>query len=152
MTYPQDDWIEITPAEAGLDVEKFDRFLAGLNIKGASFGGEDLTGNRWGTMLTPGGYLAHACGDRHYRFLTASMGKAFMWVLIGFAVEEGMLDPDDPIHRTWIGEGELSYPHKVLNQGHRETLTWRHFIGPKERSAHRGRIPHGTGNRMGKGA
>ena len=26
VTYPQDDWIAITPAEAGLDEEKFDRF------------------------------------------------------------------------------------------------------------------------------
>ncbi len=54
----------------------------------------------------------HVWGDRHYRFQTASMGKAFMWVLIGFAVEDGILDPDEPIHRTWTGEGELSHPHK----------------------------------------
>ena len=103
VTYPGEDWIEITPAEARLEVEAFDRFLSGLDIKGASFGGEDHTGHKWGTVLTRGGYLVHAWGDRHYRFQTASMGKAFMWVLIGFAVEERMLDPDEPIHRSWTG-------------------------------------------------
>ena len=151
VTYPQDDWIAITPAEAGLDDGKFDRFLSGLDIRGASFGGEDHTGNKWGTMLTRGGYLVHAWGDRHYRFQTASMGKAFMWVLIGFAVEEGMLHPDEPIHRTWTGEGELSHPHKILNRGHHETLTWRHLIGPKEGGTHRGGFPMELGNEWAKG-
>ena len=37
VTYPQDDWIAITPAEAGLDEEKFERFLSGLDIKGRVF-------------------------------------------------------------------------------------------------------------------
>ena len=129
VTYPRDDWIEITPADAGLDVEKFERFLAGLDVKGASFGGEDHTGDKWGTVLTRGGYLVHAWGNRNYRFQTASMGKAFMWVLIGFAEEEGLLDPDQPIHMSWTGEGELSHPHKYLNRGHHRTLTWRHLIG-----------------------
>ena len=55
VTYPEDDWIAITTAEAGLDVEKFDRFLSGLDIKGASFGGEDHNGTKWGTVLTRGG-------------------------------------------------------------------------------------------------
>ena len=151
VTYPEDDWIAITPAEAGLDEEKFDRFLSGLDIRGASFGGEDHTGNKWGTVLTRGGYLVHAWGDRHYRFQTASMGKAFMWVLIGFAVEEGMLHPDEPIHRTWTGEGELSHPHKILNRGHHETLTWRHLIGPKEGGTHQGGFPIELGNEWAKG-
>lgn len=151
LTYPGDDWIEITPAEAGLDVEAFDRFLSGLDIKGASFGGEDHTGDKWGTVLTRGGYLVHAWGNRHYRFQTASMGKAFMWVLIGFAVEDGILDPDEPIHRTWTGEGEVSHPHKTLNRGHHRTLTWRHLIGAKDRSAHQGGFPMELGNAWAKG-
>ena len=92
-----------------------------------------------------------AWGDRHYRFQTASMGKAFMWVLIGFAVEEGMLHPDEPIHRTWTGEGELSHPHKILNRGHHETLTWRHLIGPKEGGTHQGGFPIELGNEWAKG-
>jgi len=151
VTWPRAEWIEITPAEAGLDVEKFERFLSGLDVKGASFGGEDHTGNKWGTVLTRGGYLVHVWGDRHYRFQTASMGKAFMWVLIGFAVEEGLLDPDEPIHRTWTGEGELSHPHKYLNHGHHRTLTWRHLIGSKDRSAHQGGFPMELGNEWSKG-
>ena len=93
----------------------------------------------------------HAWGDRHYRFQTASMGKAFMWVLIGFATEDGILDPDEPIHRTWTGEGELSHPHKTLNRGHHRTLTWRHLIGPKDRSAHQGGFPMELGSAWAKG-
>ncbi len=151
VTYPKDDWNEISPAEAGLDVGKFERFLSGLDVKGASFGGEDHTGNKWGTVITRGGYLVHTWGDRHYRFQTASMGKAFMWVLIGFAVEEGMLDPDDPIHRSWTGEGELSHPHKYLNHGHHRTLTWRHLIGPKRNRTHQGGFPMELGNEWSKG-
>ena len=146
VTYPRNDWTEIPPAEAGLDVEKFERFLAGLDIRGASFGGENHTGNQWGTVLTRGGYLVHAWGDPRYRFQTASMGKAFMWVLIGFAVAEGLLDPDEPIHRSWTGEGELSHPHKYLDRDHHRTLTWRHLIGPKEKSAHQGGFPMELGN------
>ena len=41
VTYPDEDWREITPEEAGLDPEKFAAWLAGLDVKGASFLGED---------------------------------------------------------------------------------------------------------------
>lgn len=36
VVYPKDDWIEITPQEAGLDPRKFTAFLSGLNPHGAS--------------------------------------------------------------------------------------------------------------------
>ena len=83
VSYPKDDWIQITPAEAGLDPSRFAAFLAGLDVRGASFGGEDHSGGRWGAVLTRGGYLVHAWGDRDYRFQTASTGKAFMWACWG---------------------------------------------------------------------
>ena len=89
-------------------------------------------------MLTRGGYLVHEWGDRSYRFHTASVGKAFSWALIGFAAEDGLLDPDEPINRSWTGEGQLSHPHKYLDRGHHERLTWKHVIGPKEKSEHHG--------------
>ena len=138
VTFPEDDWVRITPAEAGLDPQRFDAFIGGLDIRGGDFGGEDHSGNKWGAVLTRGGYLVHEWGDRNYRFHTASVGKAFSWALIGFAAEDGLLDPDEPINRSWTGEGQLSHPHKYLDRGHHERLTWKHVIGPKEKSEHYG--------------
>ncbi len=93
VTYPESDWVRITPEQAGLDPVAFETFLAGLDAKGASFGGEDHTGDRWGAVLTRGGYLVHAWGDPSFRFQTASTGKALVWVLIGLAASDGLLDP-----------------------------------------------------------
>jgi CubicO group peptidase (beta-lactamase class C family) len=151
VTYPEEDWVTLTPARAGLDVEKFRRFLAEREVKGAAFGGEDHEENRWGAVLTRGGYLVHAWGDRNYRFQTASLGKAFMWVLLGFAVEEGRVDSDAPIHETWTGEGQLSHPHKYLNQGHHRKLTWRHILGSREDNKHYGGFPIEIGHHWQKG-
>ena len=36
VTFPDEDWVRITPAEAGLDPGKFDAFIGGLDIRGAS--------------------------------------------------------------------------------------------------------------------
>ncbi len=151
VIYPGEDWVTITPAEAGLDVEKFNRFLAERDIKGAAFGGENHEGNKWGVALTRGGYLVHTWGDRNYRFQTASLGKAFMWALFGLAVEDGMAQPDDPIHRTWTGEGQLSHPHKCLDQGYHRNLTWRHLLGSKEDGKHYGGFPLELGSDWRKG-
>ena len=141
VTFPDDEWIGIGPAEAGLDTPAYGDFIGGLDVRGADFGGEDHTGEKWGTIITRGGYLLQSWGDRHYRFQTASTGKAFLWVLLGFAVADGMVDPDEPVHKSWSGEGELSHPHKLMNAGHHETLTWRHLTGPKDESAHYGGFP-----------
>ena len=79
VTYPDDEWNEITPAEAGLDTDRFSAFLKSCDVKGASFGGEDHSGNQYGAVLARGGYLVHGWGDPSYRFQTASTGKAFLW-------------------------------------------------------------------------
>ena len=42
-------------------------FVADLNVCGASFGGEDHSGENYGAVITRGGYLIHTWGDRHYR-------------------------------------------------------------------------------------
>ncbi len=141
MTFPEDDWAEITPKQAGLDPAGFRRFLDGLDVREAAFGGEDHSGGRWGAALTRGGYLLASWGDRRYRAQTASVGKAFAWAAFGFAVEDGLVDPDAPIHHVWTGEGELSHPHKLLHAGHHEKLTWRHLLGSREKSEHYGGFP-----------
>lgn len=147
VTFPEDDWIQITPEEAGLDPGKFDAFIESLQVNGASFGGEEHSGDNYGAVITRGGYLVHAWGDRHYRHQTASVGKAFTWAVLGFAVEDGLIDPDEPIHTSWTGEGQLSHPHKDLTHGHHQKLTWRHLIGPKHESLHYGGFPMEVGIR-----
>ena len=77
VTFPDGDWETITPEDAGIDREKFQRFLASLDARGYDFGGEVHEDNNWGTAVTRGGYLLHTWGDKDYKFQTASLGKAF---------------------------------------------------------------------------
>ena len=152
VTFPEDDWTQISPAQAGLDEDGFAKFLGSLDVRGASFGGEDHSGGKWGTVLTRGGYLVHTWGDRDYRFQTASVGKAFARALFGLAVEDGLVRPDDPIRETWTGEGELSHPHKYLDQGHHRDLTWSHILGPRDGYKHYGGFAIELGNDWRLGA
>ena len=141
ITFPGTDWIEATPKETGLDSKRFSEFLDDLKVSEAAFGGEDHSGGRWGSVLTRGGYLIASWGDRHYRTQTASTGKAFIWALLGIAVQDGLVDPDSPIHQTWTGEDELSHSHKYLDAGHHRKLTWRHLLGSRTESEHYGGFP-----------
>ena len=125
VTYPEDEWIKITPAEAGLDVKKWERYLEDADIKGSAFYGETHEGDNWGTVLARGGYIVHVWGNGDYRYQTSSLGKAFNWAVLGLAVERGLIDPDDYIWKSWTGEGQLSHPHKYLDRGHHKKLTWR---------------------------
>lgn len=147
IAYPEDDWVHISPTEAGLDEERFSEFLGGLDVGESHFAGEDHSDGKWGAMLTRGGYLIHEWGNRDYAFQTSSTGKAFTWPLLGFAIEDQLLDPDEPIHRVWTGEGQLSHPHKYLNHGYHRDLTWRHIIGDRFGDKHYGGFPIEIGSR-----
>ena len=138
VTFPEDEWVQITPEEAGLDPRKFSDFLGGLNLRGMNYGGIAHEGNDWGLVLTRGGYLVHTWGDGDYKYQTASTGKAFTYAVLGLAVQEGLVQADDLINDTWTGEGQLSHPHKHLDQGHHKTLTWRHLVGIKWEPGHYG--------------
>ena len=48
VTYPRREWVEITPKEAGLDVDAWGRLLAKLDVRGASWEGEVHEGDDWG--------------------------------------------------------------------------------------------------------
>ena len=87
VTYPDEDWESITPEEAGLDPNGLEKWVAGLHVRGATFGGEDHSGDKYGAVLTRGGYLVHSWGDRLYAHHTASVGKALTWAVLGFAVD-----------------------------------------------------------------
>ena len=53
VTFPDDDWREISAEDAGLDPDGFRAFVDGLDVREAAFGGEDHSNGRWGAVLTP---------------------------------------------------------------------------------------------------
>lgn len=141
ITFPEKEWAQISPSEAGLDPRKFDAFLGKLNLQGMDYGGDIHNGNNWGLVLTRGGYLVQTWGNGDYKYQTASTGKAFIYALLGLAVQEGLVQADDLVNDTWTGEGQLSHTHKYLDQGHHRTLTWRHLVGIKWEGGHYGGFP-----------
>lgn len=147
VTFPDEDWDLKNLDKLGINPSIFNTWISTLNVKGANFGGEDHCDNKFGTVITRGGYIIHEWGDRNYRFHTASVGKALCWVLIGCAIEDGLIDPDDLIYKTWTGEGELSHSHKYLDQGYHKNLSWRHIIGYKYGDLHFGGFPMEMGIR-----
>lgn len=153
--YPGREWRRITPREAGFDATRWKRFLDGIEVRATNWGGEVHAADEYGVVLTRGGYMVHTWGDPEYRFQTASLGKAFTWVALGLAADDGLIDPDEPVRRKWTGEGELSHPHKYLDRGFHVTLTWRHLIGDKEdprtRGGHYGGFPVTNGYYWRKG-
>ena len=128
VVFPDDRWLEITPAEAGFDAAKLDAVLAKANIHGGGFGGVKVADGQWGAVLTRGGYLVRRWGNPNYRFQSASLGKCIVRALFGLSVEAGVLKPDDPVWKTWTGRGQLSHPHKCLDEGLHRQLTWRQLL------------------------
>jgi CubicO group peptidase (beta-lactamase class C family) len=128
VVFPEDHWLEITPAEAGLDVKKFDAILQRAKIHGGGFGGVKVADGQWGAVLTRGGYLVRRWGNPSYRYQSASLGKCIVRALFGLSVEAGVLKPDEPIWKTWTGRGQLSHPHKYLDEGFHRQLTWRQLL------------------------
>jgi len=128
VVYPEKEWVRITPRQAGLDVDKFDEILAQSNAHGGGWGGIEVGPDEWGAVLCRGGYLVHAWGNPKYKCQSASLGKNVTWVLVGLAVDDGLIDGNDPIWKTWTGEGQLSHAHKHLTEGHHRALTWRNVL------------------------
>ena len=141
VTYPENDWKSITPQEAGLDPAQWGRFLDNCDARGSSEDKPGQAGPQWGAAFTRGGYLVKTWGDPAFKTQTASVGKAFTWVAFGLAVEDGLVKPDDLINKTWTGSGQLSHPHKHLDQGHHKTLTWKHLLGDQDIYGHLGGFP-----------
>ncbi len=128
VVFPGDKWDRITPEQAGLDVEKFNQLLRKANVRPGGWGGTKPTDKQWGAVLTRGGYIVHTWGDPKYKTQSASLGKCITRALFGLSVEAGVIKPDEPIHRTWTGHGELSHPHKYLDNERHRKLTWRHLL------------------------
>ena len=95
VIYPQDKWVQITPAQAGFDAVKFNSIVGDSQAKGGRWEGEVHEEEEWGAVLTRGGYLVWVWGNPAYKYQTASVGKAFSRALVGLAVEAGLIQPDD---------------------------------------------------------
>ena len=145
VVYPEKEWVKIRPEQAGFHEANFNKILSNAQARGAKFGGEVHDNNKWGAVLTRGGYLVHTWGDPDYKFQSASLGKAFTRAVLGLAIDEGLVKPDDFINKTWTGKGQLSHPHKYLNEGFHKYLTWRHLL------MHRGGFPVTNGYYWRKG-
>lgn len=131
VAYPCNDWETATPQEAGItNVSVWKSWVAKMEgtLKGASFYGEQHPGNEWGVVITRGGYLLHEFGDGDYKFQTSSVGKAFTMAVFQLALDKGIIkNENDLVKDYWTGAGYFNSPHKNLNSGHHNFLTFKHL-------------------------
>ncbi|MEO2048704.1 MAG: CocE/NonD family hydrolase [Pirellulales bacterium] len=128
IVFPGDEWLRITPEQAGFNIESFRQLVSKSDVHAGNWGGAVHKEGQWGAVLTRGGYLVQTWGDLSAKYQSASLGKCITRALFGLTVESGLIDPDEPIHQKWIGRGQLSHPHKHLDQGVHARLTWRHLL------------------------
>ena len=68
VIYPQEKWVQITPAQAGFDAVKFNSIVGDSQVKGARWEGEVHEEKEWGAVLTRGGYLVWVWGNPAYKY------------------------------------------------------------------------------------
>ena len=150
VVYPEKEWQTITPEQAfpeevqsgttghaaHSDLSAWQGWVERMNerVRGASkdlpqYQRLDNRENQGGVAIAWGGYLLQTFGDPDYRFQTASLGKAFTMACLQLAIDQGLINSaTDPVKDYWTGEGELNAPHKYLNQGHHNSLTFLHLV------------------------
>ncbi len=128
LRWPGDDWQQVSLQQAAIDPNAFKAAIEAVDVHAAGWGGTAPAAHEYGAVLTRGGYLVHTWGDPEFKTPSASLGKCITRALLGLTAEACLVDPDEPIHHTWTGRGELSHPHKYLDEGLHTTLTWRHLI------------------------
>lgn len=128
IVYPDREWARLSPTDAGFREPAFSDLVRAHPPRASTFWGERHAPGEFGAVLLRGGYLVATWGRwRDYRHQSASVGKAFTLAALGLAVERLGLDVDEPVCHRWTGAGELSHPHKHMdNERHRE-ITWRHL-------------------------
>ncbi len=127
VVYPGEKWRTITPEEAGLDMKKWDAWVARQKPSGNDSYGQNPK-RQFGVVVTRGGYLLKAFGDPDFKLNSASVGKAFTSFALQLAIDEGLIkSATDPIHKYWTGEGQLDAEHKPMDRGHHRSLTFYHL-------------------------
>jgi len=118
----------LSPEAAGLDHAALERILAKAQLGPAGWGGTKPGRDQWGAVLVRGGYLVYTWGNPQYRTQSASLGKCLVRALFGISVERGVIKPDEPVWKTWTGRGQLSHPHKYMDNQRHCNITWRHLL------------------------
>jgi CubicO group peptidase (beta-lactamase class C family) len=112
QVYPAKDWAKKDPEALGFDATALQKLIPAYGIGG---------------VIIRHGYVAASWGNPDLALQTASMGKAFTGTVLGLAVDAGMVKLDDPVWKTWTGEGQLNHRYKDLNYGEQANITWRDF-------------------------
>lgn len=124
VVYPNAEWQTITPEKAGLDVAKWNAWVARQKPAGNDSWGQNPK-RTFGIVVTRGGYVLKTFGDADFRIQSASVGKAFTSFALQLAVDEGRIkNANDPIQTYWTGEGRLDAEHKRMDRGHHSSLTF----------------------------
>ena len=131
VVYPDDQWKMISPADAGLDVKKWNAWVARQKPSGNDSWGQNPK-RKFGVVVTRGGYLLKAFGDPDFKVNSASVGKAFTSFALQLAIDDGLIkSANDPIQNYWTGEGQLDAKTKRMNQGQHRSLTFFHLHAMK---------------------
>ena len=101
VVYPGKDWQTITPAEAGLDVDKWNAWVARQNPSGNDRWGQNSQRD-FGVVVTRGGYLLKVFGNAECKVQCASVGKAFTSFALQLAIDEGLISPRDFARLGWL--------------------------------------------------
>jgi CubicO group peptidase (beta-lactamase class C family) len=127
VNFPGNQWESITPEQAGLDPVRFNDWV---NSQNPQFGilccGQQPEDG--GVVIARGGYIIHTWGDPDFKYQSASLGKTFTRMVLQLAVDEGLIgSKSDLVKDYWTGVGQLNSPHKYLNNGYHQTLTFSHL-------------------------
>ena len=147
VVYPGETWQTITPAEAGLDPERWNAYVAELKRVSEGFpaAGQNPEG-KYGVAIARGGYLLEVIGDGDLMLNSASVGKAFNKIALQLAVDKGFINSaDDLIKDYWTGRGQMSHEFKEMDRGHHAQITFRHL------ATMRGGFPISNGYQWRKG-
>jgi predicted GH43/DUF377 family glycosyl hydrolase len=127
VVYPERDWQTITPAEAGLDLDKWNAWVARQTPSGNDSWGQNPQYD-FGVVVTRGGYLLKVFGNAECKIQSVSVGKAFTSFALQLAIDEGLIkSADDPIRNYWTGEGQLDAEQKRMDRGVHPSLTFFHL-------------------------
>jgi hypothetical protein len=147
--FPGAEWTVLTPEEAGLDPGQWEEYRQAMHdgMGPASKLGEEHPDDlrfpesdprryRWGACVAfhgyligrddpndPGGRIAESCwGNPHYRFNSASVGKAFVRMALQIAVDHKLVSGNDHITAVWPDDARGELAGRKIDCGPQSTL------------------------------